>query len=116
MLPFSFKEFYTLNDYDKNQAFNEYMKVGGFPYISQHQMKDEQQNLYMEGIYNTVLIKDIEEKINRKEQDKTIKNITDVSLLKSISKYLSSVLGSPVSIRSITNYLNLTSEKYHQIL
>lgn len=73
MLPFSFKEYYSLNDLDKNQAFNEYMKVGGFPYINQHDMNDEQHNLYMEGIYNTVLLKDIEERLNRKKWKKTQK-------------------------------------------
>ena len=111
MLPFSFKEYYSLNNLDKNQAFNEYMKVGGFPYINQHDMNDEQHNLYMEGIYNTVLLKDIEERLNRKEMEKNTKKITDVSLLKSISKYLSSVLGSPISIRSITNYFKSNERK-----
>ncbi|MFR7590780.1 MAG: ATP-binding protein [Longibaculum sp.] len=111
MLPFSFKEYYSLNNHDKNQAFSEYMKVGGFPYINQHDMNDEQHNLYMEGIYNTVLLKDIEERLNRKEIEKNTKNITDVSLLKSISKYLSSVLGSPISIRSITNYFKSNERK-----
>lgn len=111
MLPFSFKEFYSLNHQDKNQAFNEYMKTGGFPYIFQHEMSDEQHHLYMEGIYNTVLLKDVEERINRKEREVNTKNITDVSLLKSISKYLSSVLGSPISIRSITNYFKSNERK-----
>lgn len=111
MLPFSFKEFYSLKNQDKNLAFNEYMKVGGFPYINQYEMNDEQHNLYMEGIYNTVLLKDIEERLDRKVIEANTKKITDVSLLKSISKYLSSVLGSPISIRSITNYFKSNERK-----
>lgn len=43
--------------------------------------------------------------------EKNTKKITDVSLLKSISKYLSSVLGSPISIRSITNYFKSNERK-----
>lgn len=39
------------------------------------------------------------------------KNVTDVALLKAISKYLSSVVGSPVSIRSITNYFKSNERK-----
>ncbi len=104
MLPFSFKEYHSLQNQDQSKAFQEYMKVGGFPYVNQYDMSDEQHHLYMEGLYHTVLLKDIEERLDRKEKAARTRNITDVTLLKSISKYLSTVLGSPVSIRSITNY------------
>lgn len=36
------------------------MKTGGFPYINQIQLDKEQIDMYLEGIYNTVLVKDIE--------------------------------------------------------
>lgn len=112
VLPFSFKEFYSSQkDLDKDSAFHEYMMVGGFPYITQAHLQDEMINMYMEGIYNTILVKAIEERINRKQQELNPKNITDVSLLKAISKYLSSVLGSPVSIRSIANYFKFNERK-----
>ena len=81
------------------------MKMGGFPYIHGLPNPDEQVRMYIEGIYNTVLLKDIEDRLNRKEKQLTNTSGTDVALLKSISKYLASVIGSPVSIRSITNYL-----------
>ena len=112
VLPFSFKEFYSSQkNLDKDSAFHEYMMVGGFPYITQALLQDEMINMYMEGIYNTILVKAIEERINRKQQELNPKNITDVSLLKAISKYLSSVLGSPVSIRSISNYFKSNERK-----
>lgn len=112
VLPFSFKEFYSSQkDLDKDSAFHEYMMVGGFPYITQAHLQDEMINMYMEGIYNTILVKAIEERINRKQQELNPKNITDVSLLKAISKYLSSVLASPVSIRSIANYFKSNERK-----
>lgn len=112
VLPFSFKEFYSSQkDLDKDSAFHEYMMVGGFPYITQAHLQDEMINMYMEGIYNTILVKAIVERINRKQQELNPKNITDVSLLKAISKYLSSVLGSPVSIRSIANYFKSNERK-----
>lgn len=101
ILPLSFKEFYSVTNNDKEAAFKRYMDIGGFPFINQSSLNDNQLNMYMEGIYNTVIVKDIEERLNRKE---TNGNVTDVALLKSISKYLSSVIGSPVSIRSIANY------------
>lgn len=99
ILPLSFKEVYNPQT-DKEEAFQKYIKTGGFPYINQIQLLNEQIDMYLEGIYNTVIVKDIEERINRKNS----KNVTDIALLKAISKYLSSVVGSPVSIRSITNY------------
>ena len=112
VLPFSFKEFYSSQkNLDKDSAFHEYMMVGGFPYITQALLQDEMINMYMEGIYNTILVKAIEERINRKQQELNPKNITDVSLLKAISKYLSSVLDSPVSIRSIANYFKSNERK-----
>lgn len=99
VLPLSFKEVYNPQT-NKEEAFQKYMKTGGFPYINQIQLLNEQIDMYLEGIYNTVIVKDIEERINRKNS----KSVTDIALLKAISKYLSSVVGSPVSIRSITNY------------
>lgn len=106
VLPLSFKEFYNPQT-DKEEAFQKYMKTGGFPYISQIQLQNEQIDMYLEGIYNTVIVKDIEERINRKNS----KSVTDIALLKAISKYLSSVVGSPVSIRSITNYFKSNERK-----
>lgn len=99
VLPLSFKEIYNPQT-NKEEAFQKYIKTGGFPYINQIQLLNEQIDMYLEGIYNTVIVKDIEERINRKNS----KSVTDIALLKAISKYLSSVVGSPVSIRSITNY------------
>lgn len=99
VLPLSFKEVYNPQT-NKEKAFQKYIKTGGFPYINQIQLLNEQIDMYLEGIYNTVIVKDIEERINRKNS----KSVTDIALLKAISKYLSSVVGSPVSIRSITNY------------
>ena len=106
ILPLSFKEVYNPQT-DKEEAFQKYMKTGGFPYINQIQLQNEQIDMYLEGIYNTVIVKDIEERINRKNS----KNVTDIALLKDISKYLSSVVGSPVSIRSITNYFKSNERK-----
>ena len=99
VLPLSFKEVYNPQT-NKEEAFQKYIKTGGFPYINQIQLLNEQIDMYLEGIYNTVIVKDIEERFNRKNS----KSVTDIALLKAISKYLSSVVGSPVSIRSITNY------------
>lgn len=58
-LPLSFKEIYKPGT-DKEEAFQKYMKTGGFPYINQIQLDKEQIDLYLEGINNTVIVKDME--------------------------------------------------------
>ena len=105
MLPLSFKEFLALTGTDTERGLAEYLQNGGLPYIAVMDRTTEKTDIYLEGIYNTVIIKDIEERQSRKEKDPTKRKITDISLLKTIAKFLASVIGSPVSVRSITNYL-----------
>ena len=59
VLPLSFKEVYKPGT-DKEEAFQRYMKTGGFPYINQIQLDKEQIDMYLEGIYNTLIVKDID--------------------------------------------------------
>lgn len=102
MLPLSFQEYYSVSSKNQTEAFREYLMTGGFPYLNK--IEHENYAMYLEGIYNTVLLKDIEERLNRKEKMFGNSTVTDVALLKSVSKYLSGVVGSPISNRSITNY------------
>lgn len=111
MLPLSFKEYVQLADTTKEQAFTEYMKNGGFPYIAAMNKTDEKVDIYLEGIYNTVIVKDIEDRQIRKERTTGKKKITDIVLLKTIARYLASVIGSPVSVRSVSNYLISSGRK-----
>lgn len=111
MLPLSFREFWQITGMEKDTAFAEYMKIGGLPYVARMDRKKEKTNTYLEGIYNTVIIKDIEERQKRREKDPNKRKITDITLLKAIAKYLASVIGSPVSIRGITDYLTSNGRK-----
>lgn len=111
MLPLSLREFLTLTGMEKEQGLAEYMKVGGLPYIAEMNRSTEKVEMYLEGIYNTVVVKDIEDRQARKEADPSKRKITDILLLKNIAKYLSSVVGSPVSVRSITDYLISSGRK-----
>ncbi len=103
MLPLSFKEFFSVCDLSIDDSFVEYMRYGGLPYVTTMEKDSDKVEMYLEGIYNTVLVKDIEDRQNRKNLG--MRAITDISLLKSISKYLSSVVGNMVTVKSITNYL-----------
>ena len=73
MLPLSFREYTVVTGLSKEEAFAEFMKTGGIPYVAVMNRTDEKVDQYLEGIYNTVIIKDIEQE--EKEQ------VTDVKLL-----------------------------------
>ena len=105
MLPLSFGEFLSMTGLEPEQGFPEYLRSGGMPYIAAMNRTDEKVSTYLEGIYNTVIVKDIEDRQARKESDPCKRKITDIALLKTIAKYLASVVGNPVSVRSITDYL-----------
>lgn len=107
MLPFSFKEYCELskND-DKDLAFLNFMKFGGFPYVAQIVSAEDKANHYIEGIYNTIIVKDVEDR-----QNIDGKKSMDIPLLKSITKYLADVVGNPISIKGIADYLNSNNRK-----
>lgn len=111
MLPLSFAEFLKITKLEKQQGFAEYLRNGGMPYVASMERTTEKVDTYLEGIYNTVIVKDIEDRQIRRESDPDKRKINDITLLKTIAKYLSSVIGSPVSIRSITNYLTSNGRK-----
>ena len=112
MLPLSFNEYMQLSDKDKESAFADYIKYGGLPFVATMvDRTDDKVDTYLEGIYNTVIVKDIEDRQKRLESNSDKRKINDIPLLKTIAKYLSSVIGSPVSLRGITNYLVSSGRK-----
>ena len=112
MLPLSFAEFCELRSGgDKDALFAEYMQNGGLPYIASLENDAEMIDTYLEGIYNTVIVKDVEERAKRKEKDPNKRKITDAALLKNISRFLANSIGSPISIKSIADYVTSSGRK-----
>ena len=106
MLPLSFAEYCELADNgDKESLFAEYMRFGSLPYIAAMDHVSEKADISLEGIYNTIIIKDIELRQQRKERDPNKRKVNDTALLRNISKFLANSIGSPVSIKSIANYI-----------
>jgi predicted AAA+ superfamily ATPase len=105
MLPLSFTEYGEAvkgeavkglgSSADKRKLFNRYMNHGAFPYTTHFPDNSLAHSQYLEGIYNTVLIKDV----------MTRKKFSDITLIKSIVGFLSSNVGSPVSAKKIANTL-----------
>jgi predicted AAA+ superfamily ATPase len=111
MLPLSLTEFLAITGMETEKGFSDYLQNGGLPYVAGMDRTPEKVDIYLEGIYNTVIVRDIEDRQARKENDPSKRKITDIALLKTIAKYLSSVIGSPVSVRSITDYLISSGRK-----
>lgn len=70
----------------KEEAFAEFMKTGGIPYVAVMNRTDEKIDQYLEGIYNTVIVKDIEQRQARREKEGGKRKITDIALLKTIAR------------------------------
>ena len=102
MLPLSFKEY--LNHYGRDnelKKYDTYIQNGGFPYLlNLNEDKDLIRN-YLDGIYNTVLMKDV---ISRN-------NIKDTMMLESIIKFIFDNIGQLVSTNKISNTLNSNNRK-----
>ena len=102
MLPLSFKEFSSAlsKDISKEAKFSKYLSEGGFPYLIN--LPDEQAKRdYLEGIYNTIVLKDIVKR----------KNIADVGVLESIIKYIFDNVGNQTSVKKISDTLTSFGEK-----
>ena len=101
MLPLSFKEFKsTASESNEEIVYNNYISDGGFPYLIN--LNDfVLKNNYLDGIYNTVLIKDI---ITRKQ-------IKDVLILDSVVRFLFDNIGRLVSTKKISDTLNSSGRK-----
>lgn len=98
MLPFSFKEYYEAtkgNGKSKRELFDCYLRYGSFPYIAYLEDNEKVIHQYIEGIYNTILLKDVA----------TRNKIHDISVLETILKTVASSVGSPISTKKISDTL-----------
>lgn len=108
MLPFSFYEYLQTQDDKANlQAlYNKYVQYGSFPYI--YNLTNEKDiHSYLEGIYSSVIVKDIV----------TRRKISDIPMLEKIIKFIFDNIGSPTSATNIANTLTSNKQKisYHTV-
>ncbi|SHN70497.1 ATP-binding protein [Desulfitobacterium chlororespirans] len=104
MLPLSFKEYCVAqagNGKSLRDNFNEYLRFGSFPYIAQLERSDAAVVPFIEGIYNTILIKDVAKR----------EGITDIVLLESIIRFVASSIGSPISTKKISDTINSSGRR-----
>lgn len=87
--------------YELREAFDAYMRFGGMPGIADIGLDQEKALSLLEGIYSTVVVRDILEREKRRGQ----RQITDSALLRKIVLFLADNIGSSVSVSSIGNTL-----------
>lgn len=87
--------------YQLKELFQAYMRYGGMPGISDVGLEQEKVLTLLDGIYSTVIVRDILERETLKSQRK----ITDSVLLRKIVMFLADNIGSNISISKIGNVL-----------
>lgn len=103
MLPLSFKEFLTFhkfpNDMSMERKFALYIKFGGMPSLKDFDFSERQSYEVLDGIYNTVLVKDVASRAKN----------TNTQVIEKIIHFLADNIANISSVNSITN--TLYSEK-----
>ena len=100
MLPLSFKEFLDFYEFAANvtmdEKFQKYLQFGGMPILREYKFNEARSNQALEGIYSTVVLRDILQRNNG----------TDQAMLQKIMLFLCSNIGSITSPNSIGNVLS----------
>lgn len=108
MLPLSFREFLTFYKFESTvpmeEKFQTYLKFGGMPILREYQFNETRCNQALEGIYATVVLRDI---LQRNPQ-------ADQSILQKIVLFLCSNIGSITSPNKIGNVLSSEGDIQNQ--
>lgn len=97
----SYEEFLIFHNLkDSDEALRKYINYGGLPGLRPMGLEDsEVVRQYLQGVYNTILVKDI---VSRKK-------VRNVPFLENLIKYVGDNIGKPLSATNIQNYM--TSNK-----
>lgn len=102
MRTLSYKEFLYFNDFqESSESFKKFMTTGGFPGLNNMMESETQIRSYLEGIYSTVLLKDI---IKRNK-------IRETSLLEKIILYTADNVGNIFSAKRISDFMKANGRK-----
>ena len=102
MLPLSFKEYVSATNSDNlPQRYREYLETGSFPYALNLLGQPKELRDYLEGLYNTIVVKDISN--HRK--------ISDTMMLESIVRFVFDNIGNPLSSKKIADTMTSKGRK-----
>ncbi|MGN1418243.1 MAG: ATP-binding protein [Acutalibacteraceae bacterium] len=103
MLPLSFREYMesTGSMNDRGVKYTEYLENSSFPYALELKGQPGEIRDYLEGLYNTIVIKDI---VSRKK-------ITDTMMLQSVLRFVFDNIGNPLSSKKIADTMTSDGRK-----
>jgi predicted AAA+ superfamily ATPase len=102
MLPLSFKEYVSSKEErsNLNGLYSEYLQNSSFPMSLQMQTR-EQVDAYLQGVYNTVIMKDV----------LTRERISDPLMLESVIRFLFDNIGNVLSTKKIADTMTSSGRK-----
>lgn len=103
LLPFSFSEYLQAQPtpVSTEEAYREYIEFGAFPYVVQIKDNAEMVREYLNGLYNTIVLKDV---VDRKK-------IADTMILQSIVRFLADNIGNLSVIKRISDTMTSVGRK-----
>lgn len=103
MLPLSFKEYVssTGSETDLSKKYLSYVESSSFPYATELAKQPKELKDYLEGIYNTIVIKDISSR----------KKIQDTMMLESVARFVFDNIGNPLSTKKIADTMTSDGRK-----
>lgn len=119
--PFSFKEFFEImkeknKEIDLKEAFQDYVKFGGMPFLHNLDYNFEASMQYLQDLYASIILKDITQRNNIRDTDLleriinyVVMNIGNTFSATSISKFFKSE-NRKVAIETILNYIKACEE------
>lgn len=99
----SYSEFLRFHNMeDSSEAIMHYLRMGGLPGLLTFRPEEQSQITdYFEGVYNTILVKDV---VMREK----IRNVTQ---LENIIRFVADNIGKPISVANIARYMTSKGEK-----
>lgn len=103
MLPLSFREYASVRPgiAEPQRLYREYTEGSSFPYALELSNAGNELDTYLDGLYNTILVKDV----------MTRRRIQDPLILDSVAKFVFSNIGSELSVKRIADTLTSNGRK-----
>lgn len=103
MLPLSFKEYVSATEDNRElmRKYTAYLENSSFPYALELAGHPRELRDYLEGIYNTIVVKDI---ANRHK-------ISDTMMLESVARFIFDNIGNPLSTKKIADTMTSDGRK-----
>ncbi len=102
MLPLSFREYVEMRGGgEPARLYRDYVGTSSFPYAVELTGMREELDVYLDGLYNTIVVKDILER----------RRVSEVMVLRSVTEFVFGSVGSELSTRRIAGFLTSSGRK-----